>query len=76
MEAAFSFPVAPAQRCKCLLLAYTAQMEILFILWLAYMVFIGTRTAEQRQNHLALLWASMALMLLVSLLYVLGRVLL
>lgn len=51
-------------------------MEILFILWLAYMAFIGTRTAKQRQNHLALLLASMALMLLVSLLYVLGRVLL
>ena len=25
------------------------------ILWLAYMALIGTRTAEQRQNHLALL---------------------
>ncbi len=51
-------------------------MEILFILWLAYMVFIGTQTAEQRQNHFALLWLSMALMMLASLLYVLGRVLL
>ncbi len=64
------------QSCKQWTIAYTAQMEILFILWLAYMAFIGTRTAEQRQNHLALLWGSMALMLLASLLYVLGRVLL
>lgn len=50
-------------------------MEVLIVFWLAYMVFIGTRTAEQRQNHLAMLWSIMALMTIVSILYALRRVL-
>ena len=49
-------------------------MTALFVLLITYMLFIGTRTAEQRQNHLALLWVSMAVMITLSILYSLGRV--
>ena len=51
-------------------------MELLFILWLGYMVWIGTRTKEQTQNHLALMWVIMFGMTAVSFCYALIRYLL
>lgn len=48
-------------------------MELIAIAWVAYMIFIGTRTAEQRQNHLAVIWLSMAVMVIASVVYNLLR---
>lgn len=34
-------------------------MEFFFVGWVAYLIYIGTRSDEQRKAHLLLLWGSM-----------------
>ena len=41
-------------------------MEVLLIAWVAYIVYIGTRSKQQTQNHLALMWAIMIGMTVLS----------
>lgn len=39
-------------------------MELLIPIWIVYALWLGTRTEEQQQNHLALLWVLMTLPLI------------
>jgi len=43
-------------------------MEFAIILWLGYMVYLGTRNVGQQQNHLLLLWIVMLTGIVVSVL--------
>jgi hypothetical protein len=42
-------------------------MEFFIIGWVAYLIYIATRTEEQRQVHLLLLWGSMIAVVVVQL---------
>lgn len=46
-------------------------MELLAILWVAYVIYIATRSQKQQQNHLLLVWGTMAF----GCLYALGKAL-
>jgi hypothetical protein len=42
-------------------------MEFFIIGWVAYLIYIATRTEEQRQVHLLLLWGAMIAVVVVQL---------
>lgn len=48
-------------------------MEFAIILWLGYMVYLGTRNVGQQQSHLLLLWIVMLAGIVMSVLYQLFR---
>lgn len=42
-------------------------MELFAILFAAYIIWIGTRTPDQQQNHLFVLWGLMAIGVVIAL---------